>query len=121
MKLESEGHTAHRFGRQVYACPTSSPANQSLRLRPLSEADFKHPLVPYVEIIKAARNVVFQSVACRVVRAEEGRTVATELLVETAQQVITAGVRLPEVRNVSFRNDFGHVVTISLAPGPGRV
>ena len=105
MKLEPERYAAHCFGRQVHAGPACSPADQLLRFRPLPEADLKHPLAPYVEIIEAAGDVAFQPVAVRVVGIEEGRVVAAKLLVQAAQQVVTAGVSLPEFLDVSLRDD----------------
>src|SRR5271169_795480 len=106
MELEPERHAAHRFCCQVHAAPACSPAYQLLRFRALPEADLKHPLAPYVEIIEAAGNVAFQSIAVLVVRVEEGRVVAAKLLVQAAQQVVTAGVRLPEALDVGLWNDF---------------
>ena len=105
-KLETERHTPHGFVRHVHPGPPGTPADQPLRLGPLAETDLEHPLAPHVEFIEASGDVALQAITVRVVGSEECGVVSPKPLVQAAGEVVTAGVRLPEIGDRSLRNDF---------------
>src|SRR5579884_531390 len=95
-------HPRHRLGGEVETGPAGAAANDLLRLRALSKPDLQYGFAGEIDLVEALWNVRFGAIAVRVIGAKERFVVSSIPVVQTADLLIAARMRLPEPADRRF-------------------
>jgi len=100
----------HRFTSQVETGPPGAAADELFGLRALPEPDLEHLLAAPVGQVQAVRDVRLPVVAPRVVGAEEALVIVVVPTLQPADDVVAAGVRVPELLHLFLVHGSSSVV-----------